>query len=176
MGCDIHCYIQYKEKTEDNRWWDCFGGHIYLGRNYAMFGVLAGVRDKYAPHSFQPKGLLPKEKLSWRVKDDLYLTITEDGKGENEATLEDAMRWFNGSKIVNDSKGNPYLVLHPDWHSHSWMTIEEYKQALKWYKEYAKEDGIEGGVPFDYKVILKVMKVLENNGRNDVLLIFWFDN
>jgi hypothetical protein len=175
MGCDAHFYIQYKKKTEDDQLWRNFGGRLNPGRNYAMFGILAGVRDKNPPHSFEPKGILPEEKQSWYVRNDLYLYITEDGKGDNETTLERAKSW-GGCQIINDINGDPYKVDHPDWHSHSWMTIEEYKQALKWYKEYAKEDGIEGGVPFDYKVILKVMKVLENNGRNDVLLIFWFDN
>lgn len=175
MGCDIHCYIQYKKKNNDDRWWWDFGGHISPGRNYAMFGILAGVRDHFALHSFTPKGILPEEKQSYAVREDLYLYITEDGKGDHETTLEHAQSWGSG-KIINDEKGNPYKVLHPDWHSHSWMTTQELEEAYKWYKKYTKSEGEDGRVPFEYKVILKLMKILEDNGRNDVLLVFWFDN
>lgn len=175
MGADVHMYIQYKKKTEDDKWWWDFGGHINPGRNYAMFGILAGVRDNNSPHSFEPKGILPEEKLSWAVREDLYLTITEDGEGDNETTLERAKSWGSG-RIINDNDGNPYKVEHPDWHSHSWMTIDELKQAYKWYKKYAKESGYGGGVPLEYKVILKTMEALEDNGKNDVIVVFWFDN
>ena len=87
------------------------------------------------PHSFQPKGILPKEKQSGVVQGDLYLYITEDGKGDKEVTLESPQKW-KYCKIINDDKGNPYKVEHPNWHSHSWMTIDELKQAYKWYKKY----------------------------------------
>jgi len=176
MGCDIHCYVQYKNKNEGDGWWSDFGGRIPPGRNYAMFGVLAGVRVHFPPKHFDPKGVLPIEKQSWTVRDDLYLVITEDGKGHHEATLEDAKRWSRESQLIKNEEGKPIRVLHPDWHSHSWMTTEEYEKALKWYKEYAKIDGITGGIPFEYKVILRLMKILEKNGKNDVLLVFWFDN
>jgi hypothetical protein len=176
MGCDAHFYIQYKKKTDDDRWWWDFGGRINPGRNYAMFGILAGVRDHNTPHSFDPKGILPYEKQSYSVRDDLYLTITEDGNGDNETTLEQALKWSREDKIIKDADGNPYKVLHPDWHSHSWMTIDELKQACKWYKKYAKESGYDNDVPLEYKVILKTMKALEDKGKNDVIAVFWFDN
>jgi hypothetical protein len=176
MGCDIHCYIQYKKKTDDDKWWWTFGGKINPGRNYAMFGVLAGVRYRDIHGSFSPKGILPTEKQSWKVRDDLYLYITEDGKGENETTLENAQRWFGGREILLDQDGKPWMVRHPDWHSHSWMTIEELQEAYKSYKKYAKKEGYNNGVPLEYKVILKMMKALENEGENEVLLVFWFDN
>lgn len=173
MGADVHMYIQYKEKNDD--WWQSFGGKINPGRNYAMFGVLAGVRDN-APNGFRPKGILPKEKQSSVVDYDLYLYITEDGNGEHETTLENAKQWFWGKEIITDKDGNPYKVLHPDWHSHSWMTPDEYEQALKRYKKYAKYAGYDKGTPLEYKVILKIMRALEDKGKNEVLLVFWFDN
>jgi hypothetical protein len=176
MGCDIHCYIQYKKKTDEDNWWECFGGEIWPGRNYAMFGILAGVRDHYAPHSFTPKGILPEEKQSWAVRDDLYLVITEDGKGHNETTLENAKLWSSESELIKDKDGKPVRILQPDWHNHSWMTIEELEKAYKLYKKYIKSEGEEGRIPFGFKMILKVMKALEDNGKNDVLLVFWFDN
>ena len=56
------------------------------------------------------------------------------------------------------------------------MTIDELKQAYKWYKKYAKLEGYGDDIPLEYKAILKTMEALENNGKNDVLLVFWFDN
>jgi hypothetical protein len=42
MGCDIHAYVESK-KPDSKTWWG-FGGRINPGRNYRMFGKLAGVR------------------------------------------------------------------------------------------------------------------------------------
>jgi hypothetical protein len=176
MGADVHMFIQYKEKSDNKEFWWPFGSKINPGRNYAMFGILAGVRNHDAPNRFEPKGILPKEKRSWPVEDDLYLTITEDGTGDHETTLEAAKRWFGGKEIIMDENGKPYKVLHPDWHSHSWMTPDELEQAYKNYKKYAKRGGYNKGVPLEYKVILKTMRALEDKGKNEVLLVFWFDN
>lgn len=176
MGCDIHCYIQYKTKDDEDKWWRSFGGELNPGRNYLMFGVLAGVRFRGIPGSFSPKGVLPAEKQSWKVQDDLYLYITDDGEGENETTLESAKTWFGGREIVNDNDGKPFKVRHPDWHSHSWMTIKEVETAFKVYKKNAKKEDYYSNIPLEYKAILKLMKALEDEGKNEVLLIFWFDN
>ena len=45
MGCDIHLYIEYKNKKvafdgyKDS--WHSFGKQINPGRNYAMFALMA---------------------------------------------------------------------------------------------------------------------------------------
>jgi hypothetical protein len=77
MGADIHMYIQYKEKERTNTnslsdWWDGFGGQ-FGSRNYTLFGILAGVRER-TKHSFDPKGI-PTFGLSYDVARDLYLYI-----------------------------------------------------------------------------------------------------
>ena len=43
MGCDIHLYIESKTGLGDFGW-ESFGGRIDVGRNYELFGLLAGVR------------------------------------------------------------------------------------------------------------------------------------
>jgi len=52
MGCDIHLYIEYKsKKTEFDGYdsgWQSFGKSINPGRNYAMFGLMANVRNCYS--------------------------------------------------------------------------------------------------------------------------------
>lgn len=180
MGCDIHMYIQYTNKkyAEEDKakgkepWWQGFGGQINPGRNYGMFGTLAGVR--YAPENedkmFEPKGL-PDFGLSWEAKDDLFLMIDDgpDACDEKTCTLEQAKRW--GRPIINDSKGKPYKTYHPDWHSHSWLTVDEFAKALRWYKA---DSGYGPGV--EWSTMLKTMRSLEAKGKNVVYVVFWFDN
>lgn len=173
MGCDIHMYVQYREKSRANTkydWWDSFGSQ-FGNRNYTLFGILAGVRDTSVKHSFDPKGL-PSFGLSYVIESELYLHIRKDGeeKYEGSCTLEDAKRW--GHPIINNDKGEPWRTVHPDWHSFSWMTIDELKQAFKWYKK--ESDGY--GLDVEYKAMLKAMEVLEDKGRNEVVVVFWFDN
>ena len=172
MGCDIHMYVQYREKKEEqsepnNDWWDDFTSQISPGRNYTMFGILAGVRDM-VENGFEPKGL-PDFGLGWSAGWDLYLRITEDGKEEGCCTLEQAQRWRR--PIINNNEGKPYKVEHPDWHSHTWLTPKELAQAYRWYK---KETGWAPSLA--WRVLLKMMKALEDNGKNEVVVVFWFDN
>ena len=56
MGCDIHCYIEYKPAGSDD--WSDFGGRINPGRNYDLFAKLAGIRnyDEITPIA-KPRGM-----------------------------------------------------------------------------------------------------------------------
>ena len=177
MGCDIHMYVQYqnKESAKQNKkegrdpyWWG-FGGQLNPGRNYTMFGILAGVRDDPMDEEkmFYPKGL-PEFELSYAAKDGLYLYVGDDNE-EHTCTLEQAQRW--GRRIINDSDGKPWMTEHPDWHSHTWLTTKELAQAYRWYKQ------VSGYAPcLEFRVLLKMMKELENKGENEVVVVFWFDN
>lgn len=174
MGADIHMYIQYKNKKSN--YWNCFADRINPGRNYTMFAILAKVRGEF-PESFEPKGI-PEHELSYSCKDDLYLYV--DDKLQNEdgfTSLEKALKWKenHGCKII-EKNGEPYKVEHPDWHSHTWLTIKELKKAYKLYLKYASEEwGEDVKIPSEYQAILDVMKSLKKSG-NKVELVFWFDN
>lgn len=172
MGADIHMYVEYKHKDSD--YWHGFGGRINPGRNYGMFAILANVRGHFK-ESFTPKGLKGLE-LSYVCKDDLYLDISEDGKGERETTLERAFEWnkrYGCELLFNGEK--PYRVQHPDWHSHSWMNVKELSEAFKIYKKYEKKEYGESHLPAEYKALLDLMKSLEKGGY-DTRVVFWFDN
>ena len=177
MGCDIHMFVQYrnieraKARKEDGGYdyWQDFGGCLNPGRNYTLFGILAGVRDWPEDDNkmFEPKGL-PEFELSYAAKDSLYLYVGDDNE-EHTCTLEQAQRW--GRKIINDSDGKPWMTEHPDWHSHTWLTTKELAQAYRWYKQAT------GYAPcLEFRVLLKMMKELENKGQNEVVVVFWFDN
>jgi hypothetical protein len=166
-------YIQYKRKGSD--FWQGFGGRINPGRNYGMFGILAGVRCSI-PNSFEAKGI-PTHDISYQCKDDLYLTITEDGKGDGETTLERALDWNKhyGSKLLYSNE-KPYRVLHPDWHSHSWLTVKELANAYRMYSALHKKEWGAASVPVEYKAILAAMKSIEKTGEYEAEVVFWFDN
>ena len=70
MGCDIHPIIEVKDKKEQE--WEGVANGVYPGRNYVLFGVLAGVRCN-ATEIDDPRGL-PKD-LSFEGK---YYFMKED--------------------------------------------------------------------------------------------------
>jgi hypothetical protein len=151
MGCDIHCYIEYRGKVryndedEGNRW-GSFGGRINPGRNYGLFKLMAGVRGwgDGSGKLFEPKGL--PEGLGYSAEQDNYLYITDGEEckcGEiSSVTVETAKRWVESgsSEYKNNHSGKPTWVSHPDWHSHSWLSLVEYRQVLEKYKVVEQED------------------------------------
>lgn len=185
MGCDIHMYIEYREKKEKqedpHHWWYNFGGKFNPGRDYTMFGLLSsGVRTSFE-QSHPQKGELDIDDMSWVIMEDAFLYITETGIGENEITIDEAIKYSKqyGSKIHRSKKDNePTWVSHPDWHSHSWLTIEEFEKSLKDYSTILSDFADDGPhyPSVQYDAILASMKALSNNGENEVRLVFWFDN
>lgn len=176
-------YIEYKKKTDDptNNWWFNFGGRLNPGRDYTMFGLLCnGVRSSFE-ESHPKKGELDIDDMGWVVMEDAFLYITETGLGENEITINKAIQYSKnyGSKIHRSKKDNePTWISHPDWHSHSWLTIEEFEKSLKDYEKITSNiEEYESNSPnIEYYAILASMKALSDNGKNDVRIVFWFDN
>lgn len=197
MGCDIHMYLEYGSKErhqqaldgkENGRgekitmYWQGLGGRMSMGRNYSMFGILSqGVRSDFDNGS--PAKGLPTDGMSWETEDDAYIRIDNElAKNDYEGhycTLAQAEGWAKyGEKIHyrTDADGNeiPWRVDHPDWHSHSWLTTEEYEAALQEYEKLAGSDEY-WGVPATYKAVLAAMKSFESDGQI-ARVIFWFDN
>jgi hypothetical protein len=63
MGCDIHLFLEGKNK--DTGEWDHIIAELDDGRNYYLFGLIAGVRKTRV--IFEPKGL-PKD-ISTKVRE-----------------------------------------------------------------------------------------------------------
>ena len=105
MGCDIHLYIESKTGLGDFGW-ESFGGRIDVGRNYELFGLLAGVRGTrealVAPRGLPGdisvrayKGLQSSDLHchSWLSRKELraaiaQLTMDVDGEGVEFASAE----------------------------------------------------------------------------------------
>ena len=207
MGCDIHLYIEYKNKMvafdgyKDS--WHSFGKQINPGRNYAMFALMANVRNHYSdgklPVLVEPRGM--PEDVGYIAKDDNQMYISED-EGDNYVTMETANRWVESgsSKFVNNQEGKPTWVTDPDAHSHSWLTTSEFETIINnylelesgWHKErvdthnkmVAKENIQPSSWMYappamndepEYQVVLASMKGFEEVGY-DARIVFWFDN
>jgi hypothetical protein len=207
MGCDIHLYIEYKsKKTEFDGYdsgWQSFGKSINPGRNYAMFGLMANVRNCYSdgklPVLVEPRSM--PEDAGYTATDDNRIYISET-KSEDYVSMETAKRWVESgsSKFINDNDGNPTWVTQPDWHSHSWLTTSEFESVLNkyleletgWHKVRVEEhnkmvereniqpDSWAYAPPSinnepEYQVVLASLKRFEELGY-DARVVFWFDN
>lgn len=181
MGCDIHMYVEYTNKKDYEEiikngkkpYWMSFGGRINPGRNYVLFGVLAGVRYDF-PNANYPRGL--PDDLGYHSLNDSRIYISEEKlDGEYSVTLDEAKRYCGFSpriRIHNNSYGEPKWVDNPDWHSHSWMTTKEFSTALRRYSKYKDN----WGTAIEYKALLSAMKTLEKSGNYQARVVFWFDN
>lgn len=163
MGCDIHCFVEYRAKGE--KFWSSFGNGIQPGRNYEMFGHLAGVRYDVRP-VVAPRGV--PDDLGWSASDAYWLFA------ETEADSKRHDDWVkNGSSRyrILDGKENKSWVSHPDYHTHSWLTRREFQLALFRYVN-ANPDA---KIPVNYEAIDKLLAHYEKRGM-EARLVFWFDN
>ncbi len=176
MGADIHAYVEYKYKNGEH--WMGFGGQLRLGRDYHMFGLLANVRSAQGSALFEPKGL-PCD-LGFQSFDDSTLRCTNDealAESEGYCSQANATKWVaNGSAKWVTTDPNYPRITHPDWHSHSWLTLAEYNAVLKKYKETG-----DGRYEAGYDAVLAIMKAYAKVKEDkkpvyDVRLVFWFDS
>lgn len=167
MGCDIHMYVEYKSKERFDDYWTYFWGKINPGRNYWMFGLIAKVRGSFK-ESFNPKGM--PNNASYVAEEDNYVYITKEGIGDNECTIEQAKKWERYGCKISYHCNIATKVTHPDWHSHTWLTTEEFEYVIDCHN---KMKGAQREP--QYEALLASMKKLEELG-NDVRVICWFDN
>lgn len=163
MSCDIHGYIEYKSDIGDN--YRGFGGRL-SDRDYRMFGCLADVMSNgYCVYA--PKGI--PDNLGWEAKNDYCLFIVDDNPTDYEGytTKENAIEWVQHGYSHYWDKEHKWIT-HPDWHTPSWLTADEYEVVLNKRKELST-DGWELDEMWDG--ILAVLKVLPNSR-----FVFWFDN
>jgi hypothetical protein len=207
MGCDIHLYIEYKSKKIETdgykEQWQSFGQRMNVGRNYAMFALMAGVRNygNELPVIVERRGF-PEDAAYYSSGDNRIYISEEKYEGEHSVTMERAKGWVESgsSKFINNQKGEPMWVTDPDNHSHSWLTTSEFETIINkyleletgWHKErvaqhnkmVTKEDIQPKSWAYNppvmsiepqYQVVLASMKRFEELGY-DARIVFWFDN
>ena len=172
MGCDIHAYVEMKSSNNN---WRSIGGRINLGRDYNLFGYLAGVRSSVIPE-VAPRGV--PESMGSDAFSDYWLYIEEDEDVVLEGTVTRSQaekyhgyncRYMYGRDVyiqVQDEK--PTWVENPDAHTASWLNAQEFEAAvLKAEKVMGVSDICKG--------VISMMNELHRLG-NDVRIVFWFDN
>lgn len=171
MGADIHMFMEFAEapENESDPYWRSFGDRFNPGRNYALFGLLAGVRGTRLP-LIPPRGM-PKDSgfySTWANK--IYISDIADLDGF--CTSEKALEYERyGSEIQRDESGKLIWVTNPDWHSHSWLSADEFEGVLEAYRQ---EVGLHAGL--QYMAVLAALRTLEDGGANLARIVFWFDN
>ncbi len=99
MGCDIHFYVEHKV---DGVWQQAFtpdaeserkGKYWYHGRNYALFGLLAGVRNKNITPLSEPRDLPPD--LSEGLKEE-WRNWEGDGHTPSYFLLSELLKFRDG--------------------------------------------------------------------------------
>lgn len=179
MGCDIHMYLEYadKEDQREERYWNSFSeGELNLYRNYGAFGYLTNghVRaDVNMKFGVDPKGL-PKGKMSYNVTEETRYYVTDEKREwEKSVSRSEAMTLLERHPYVrtySDNSGKLTQIDNPDYHSHSWLSLNEFEMI---FKAMCKDK--EMHINIEYKAILSLMKFLDKEGM-DTRLVFWFDS
>lgn len=104
---------------------------------------------------------------AWESDNDNYIYIDGDGDGEGTCSMAQAERWHaSGRKYKNGADGKPTWIEHPDWHSHSWLTADEFAKCI---------DLCDTPPQAEYFAVLAAMRELTAHGQQS-RVVFWFDN
>ena len=150
MGCDIHMMIERKNNQREWRRW-INSGDPDIGRNYALFAWLAGVRS----------GRQDIEPLSKPRGVCYYKSEIQPCRTVHPAEPDD----------YSDACCPEFVVLVNDWgpdgHSHSWLTLRELKNGTP--PEWAAEDA---------ETLISRMELWREGWRtdDDIRVVFFFDN
>lgn len=144
MGCDIHAYIEFydpKDTLCQTFGAECFAdGEIEFGRDYQLFGALAGVRSVGTPH-IVPKGIPNSPPMSYSARHRYYILVSDEIESpsifdpyKRIITTEEAERLKKDyPSITTHLYGENVLISNPDYHSASWLTLSEMQDARKIY-------------------------------------------
>lgn len=191
IGCDCHIHCEYKDEAGwhncDNHIWDDVTNKyefedIYWGRNYDLFGVLAGVRSNEFPMIDSPRGL-PKD-ISPKTKE-----YADEWKGDGHSysylTLKELIGWKKKMK----KKWKKLLKKHNN----------EVNGEDSYYGKYIAEQEIDSWgdnwtkITYEYEhqvlnYLIKLLKIKMNNyifcfkkedyynKGDDFRIVFWFDS
>lgn len=127
MGCNIHAYIDYEQPDGTVNHF----GRVHIARDYRLFVLFAGVRGSAVQGMMpvtQKRGL--PANISVQVAHDAYLTVIDEEvvREHRCCSRKDAEEW--GAKYVDEAKRH---IHNPDWHSHTWLTLEEVEEVITRY-------------------------------------------
>lgn len=160
MGCDIHGIIE--QRKPGGNWTKCPAQIERLIRDYAIFASLGGARNFQGLEPIASRRGLPSDAChDTHMENCVY--VSESGKDET-VTLVRAEEWISRGYSKWHREG--VFVTNPDWHSHSWCTTEELKEALARAGDSHDER---------YLYLVHIMEYAELLGH-ECRFVFWFDN
>ena len=168
MGCDIHAV---NECLKYGSYWDF--AEVSIARDYKLFSAIAfgdgGITDDL-PHP--PRGLPLDHSL--RVSHGFFIEAGELKKIEAEIDPEEEFLPEEIARAWGDWAVEKYttyqLLPSPDWHTPSWLRLNELVDALKHAGLQPDEQSPE------FRAVIASMRVLsEAYGGENVRLVFWFD-
>ncbi len=180
MGTDIHLYIEIdsgdQEPFSDDRFIDSFSdGDIYISRDYPLFGALAGVRHYGDGESLIPPKGIPGF-LSNEVNKEYFDYVFDEGEkywNEDYTKREHAEEYVKRgvSEYKDHHQKEKGWVSNPDWHTPSYLGINEIRKALNHVKLY------DINLPIEFKIVMTTLEAIEREyGVGRSRIVFWFDN
>lgn len=138
MGCDIHAFIETFSKqeslTNDSCFVDCYSSEISFGRDYILFGLIAGVRHNAI---ISPRGIPTNPSMSYTTSNKYFLRVVDLPEDEVSCRNNCVARMKaeeyvkqGSSQYTDDSKNK---IIGPDWHTPTWLTLDELIQIRKIY-------------------------------------------
>ncbi len=192
MGTDATAFLEFWEGAPDLPvWgraidpgtiaWDVNGiesvvdGPVQIGRNYLLYGALAGVRAKSAP-LVAPRGLPPT--ISWHTARRAFRRIHADDVppehlvGRNSVSHSEAERRVTRGtgRYGGPSRHGQFDCVTEEVYSASWLYLREVEASLAHHGMTVNEQNI-----FFASVIASMRLIESRLGPDRARLVFWFD-
>ncbi len=171
MGTDIHAFIEYRFGDNVNPPWLPFQeGELSLGRCYALFKALAGVRK----HVGDPDELIPARGFPDDASSECFLAIHVpifDNPPVEDDVFHDwpyVLRSRVTSEFTVVKYRNEDYVREGDGHHHSYLSLTEIYRCLEHSNLLISETDIW------FQAAVAAMSTIET--LFETRLVFWFDN
>ena len=168
MGCDIHLYVEVKNKEFEYSNWKspAFDGEFSV-RTYKMYAALNNVRNSWGITPLEDRGL--PDDIGQIVFSEYFKRVNIEQFDTAYGYCEDHVnQWVkSGASVIKEIDGDKYCSC-PDWHSPNWCTASELESCYKLVFKKKNNDYAEWLALIDY------MKALQK--QYEVRAVFWFDN
>jgi hypothetical protein len=141
MGCDIHTYLELYSKKESKQSKHCWVNSIskiHFGRNYNLFSLMAGVRG--CSKSIYPvKGVPTSPNMSYSTSSQYYATVIDDkdlnlyGERNTNVIVRSQAEELVSKGITSYGNFEKTKIANPDYHTASWLNIDELAHIRKEY-------------------------------------------
>jgi hypothetical protein len=168
MSTELYFQIEARNAGR-RRWWHL--GRIRLSQDHLLFELLAGGWSASTPdlhvECLVPKGL-PHDVTELSLKEGSF-TVDDDAA---RLEIPDTCSRAAADEWANDGRSryihNGYAVTRPEFHSHSWVTIDEFRLVRDRYRSSGGKNDIPA-----LNSVVAMMESLANDGI-ETRAVFWF--